>query len=77
LEQVRFGLEQTLCHHFDELSFPMTVNSKKAKLQGDCLLIPAAGESYNGTAFDEYLMVELYTPDGLNASMPNQIRFSL
>jgi hypothetical protein len=59
-----------------ELSFPLTVNSKKAKLQGDCLLIPAAGESYNGSAFDEYMMVELYTPDGLNAldAKPNTLR---
>lgn len=36
---------------------------------GDCLLIPIVKdgkEDYNGTPFDEYLIVEYYTPDGLN-----------
>jgi len=32
---------------------------------GDVLLIPAEGSSYNGTPFDEYIMVDLFTPDGL------------
>jgi len=50
-----------------ELSFPLTVELEESQLQGDCLLIPAAGTSYNGSAFDEYMMVELYSPDGLNA----------
>ncbi|MDY6094138.1 MAG: hypothetical protein SPI58_03755 [Candidatus Enteromonas sp.] len=31
---------------------------------GDCLLIP--GEEWNGTLYDEYILVELYTPTGLN-----------
>ena len=31
---------------------------------GDCILIPTS--SFNGTAFDEYLMIEFYTPTGLN-----------
>lgn len=49
-----------------DLSFPLTVELDESQLKGDCLLIPASGESYNGTAFGEYLVVELYTPDGLN-----------
>jgi M6 family metalloprotease-like protein len=32
---------------------------------GECLLIPT-GDSWNGSAFDEYLLVEYYTPTGLN-----------
>jgi hypothetical protein len=50
-----------------DLSFPLTLELEESQIQGDCLLIPAAGEDYNGTAFGEYLMLELYTPDGLNA----------
>lgn len=50
-----------------DLSFPLTIELNESQLAGDCLLIPAAGSTYNGTAFDEYLVVELYTPDGLNA----------
>lgn len=48
-------------------TFPLTIELEESQLQGDCLLIPAYGEAYNGTAFDEYVMVELYTPDHLNA----------
>lgn len=33
---------------------------------GEAILIPAHGKSWNGTAFDEYMLVELYTPTGLN-----------
>lgn len=50
----------------DDLSYPLTVELDESQWAGDCLLIPARGQSYNGTAFDEYLLVELYTPDGLN-----------
>ena len=32
---------------------------------GDVLLIPALGYDYNGTPFDEYIMLELFTPSGL------------
>ena len=31
---------------------------------GDCILIPTS--SFNGSPFDEYLMIEYYTPTGLN-----------
>ncbi|MCR5705987.1 MAG: hypothetical protein K6G48_04265 [Acholeplasmatales bacterium] len=34
--------------------------------EGECLLIPSA-ESWNGTAFDEYMLIEYYCPTGLNA----------
>jgi M6 family metalloprotease-like protein len=51
----------------DDLSFPLTLELEESQIAGDFILIPAAGETYNGTAFGEYLMVELFTPDGLNA----------
>jgi M6 family metalloprotease-like protein len=50
----------------DDLSFPITLELNESQIAGDFILIPAAGESYNGTAFGEYLMIELFTPDGLN-----------
>lgn len=31
---------------------------------GDCVLIPSS--SFNGTLWDEYILLELYTPEGLN-----------
>jgi M6 family metalloprotease-like protein len=48
-------------------SYPLTVELKESQSTGDFLLIPEADSSFNGTAFGEYMMVELYTPDGLNA----------
>lgn len=50
-----------------DLSFPLTVSLNESQLSGDFLLIPDASSEYNGTAFGEYMVVELYTPDGLNA----------
>lgn len=44
----------------------VTVTLRSATLTGDVLLIPAANYDYNGTPFDEYLLVELFTPDGLH-----------
>jgi len=32
---------------------------------GDCIIVPTSN-GWNGSPFDEYLMVELYTPDNLN-----------
>ena len=39
----------------------ITINP--ASENGDCILL---GNGWNGTAFDEYLLFELYTPTGLN-----------
>ena len=33
---------------------------------GDCIVIPARGYDANGTPFDEYIMIELFTDEGLN-----------
>ena len=42
-----------------------------SNVNGDCILVPGLDKDgnvvYNGSAFDEYMLVELYTPDGLNA----------
>ena len=34
-------------------------------LTGDCLIIPTS-DGWNGTPFDEYMMLEFYTPENLN-----------
>lgn len=39
---------------------------RSSALYGDALLIPAAGYNYNGTPFDEYILVDLFTPEGLH-----------
>ncbi len=38
---------------------------KPSQEAGECLLI--APSTFNGTVWDEYILIELYTPDGLNA----------
>ena len=43
-----------------------TIKLSSASLNGDALLIPTRGYDYNGTPFDEYIMVEFFTPDGLH-----------
>lgn len=40
-----------------------TITLKSFGSSGDCLIIP---KSWNGTYFDEYYIVDFYTPDGLN-----------
>lgn len=42
----------------------VTITIKPSESSGDCLLIPTS--SFNGTLWDEYILLELYTPDGLN-----------
>ncbi len=41
-----------------------TINITPSQEGGDCILIPS--ENWNGTAYDDYLLLELYTPTGLN-----------
>jgi M6 family metalloprotease-like protein len=44
---------------------PLTLELGSSEETGDFLLIPSS--DYNGSVFGEYLMVEFYTPTGLNA----------
>ena len=44
-------------------SCSITINPSEDS--GDCILVPT-GSGWNGTAFDEYLLMELYTPTNLN-----------
>lgn len=37
----------------------------RAEKEGDCLIIPTA-QGWNGSPFDEYMLLEFYKPDGLN-----------
>jgi len=41
-----------------------TITIDASYLNGDCILIPAG--TWNGSALDEYLLLELYAPRGLN-----------
>lgn len=44
----------------------LTVTLKPAATNsGECLILPTVG-GFNGTAFDEYIIMEYYTPTGLN-----------
>lgn len=42
-----------------------TVTLKPSNIAGDSILIPTS--KWNGTAWDEYMLLEFYTPTGLNA----------
>lgn len=49
------------------LSFPLTVTlGDSVSSNGDFIIIPDSSSVYNGTAFGEYLVLELYSPTGLN-----------
>lgn len=50
-----------------------TVEIGPANSTGDCIIIPTG--SWNGTVYDEYLLLELYTPDGLNY-LDSHIRYN-
>lgn len=41
----------------------VTLELKSSSESGNCIVI---GDNWNGSAFDEYLIVEFYTPEGLN-----------
>ena len=51
---------------------PETIDILPSQTSGDCILIP--GENWNGTAYDEYILMELYTPEGLNA-LDSRVRY--
>ena len=40
-----------------------TITITPSQVSGDCIIL---ADSWNGTAFDEYIIFELYTPTGLN-----------
>jgi M6 family metalloprotease-like protein len=44
-----------------------TLTLRPSESTGDCAIIPTSG-GWNGNAFDEYMMIEYYTPTGLNES---------
>lgn len=43
-----------------------TITLNSASLTGDCIIIPADYSTWNGSAFDEYFLVELFTKYGNN-----------
>ncbi len=49
--------------HYVHGSAEVTISSFESS--GDCILI-ADPDGWNGTAFDEYVLIELFTPTGLN-----------
>lgn len=44
---------------------PTTIELKPAVNSGDCIIVKSPKSSFNNSAFDEYLMIELITQDGL------------
>jgi len=44
---------------------PGTLTLRPGVESGDCVLFPT-GNGWNGSAFDEYILMELYSPTGLN-----------
>lgn len=44
-----------------------TIEIKPASTSGEFILLPTVG-GWNGMAFDEYILLEYYTPEGLNES---------
>ena len=46
-------------------SFEITIND--AATSGDCIIVPADYSTWNGSAFDEYFLIELFSNKGLNS----------
>lgn len=46
----------------DGTSDVATVTMSAASLNGDCLIIPADYSTWNGSAYDEYFLIELFSP---------------
>ena len=44
---------------------PGTITLRPSVTSGDCLLLPSSS-GWNGTPFDEFLLLEYYTPEGVN-----------
>ena len=40
-----------------------TISIRSSALYGDCIIL---ANNYNGTVYDEYIMLELFTPEGMN-----------
>lgn len=47
-------------------SSEVTISIRAAATTGDCILIPANYSTWNKSAFDEYFLIELFSPKGLN-----------
>ena len=62
-----------MTNDFDEVK----VTLEAASLSGDCLLIPANSNTWNGSAFDEYFLLELFAPYGNNEKDWNTFKNSL
>ena len=54
-----------------------TITIKAASLNGDCILVPADYSKWNGSAFDEYILIELFAPYGNNEKDWYRFRGSL
>lgn len=50
----------------DGTSTKTTITLSAASINGDCLIIPANIDTFNNSAFDEYFMLELFSPFGNN-----------
>lgn len=50
------------------------ITLKAASLNGDCLIIPADYSTFNGSAFDEYFLIELFAPYGNNKDDWNRLK---
>ena len=43
------------------------ITMSAASINGDCLIVPANPSTFNNSAFDEYFLIELFSPYGNNA----------
>ena len=50
-----------------DVELPLTIEIDDVVTGGNILLLAPRAKGYNGNAFDEYVTVELFSPEGLNA----------
>ena len=46
---------------------PTELTIQAASINGDCVVVPANPDTFNNSAFDEYFLIELFSPYGNNA----------
>ncbi len=55
----------------DRYSFPISIEFNPTETTGDCVVIPVNG-NFNGTPFDEYIVLELLTGSGVSETDANE-----
>ena len=63
----KFSVGWADAYYFNGSQDTATIKIKSSALTNQCIVVPANPDTFNGSAFDEYFLIELFTADGVNA----------